>query len=304
MPEISVIIPTYGSPDGLEQAISSVLQQTFVNFELIVVDDNNPQTIYRKETESIMDKIMELDKRVKYVKHISNKNGSAARNTGIKLSQGKYISFLDSDDEYTPERLEKCKNALENINYSNYAAVYTGCEYRKNNQHYRVMSNVKSGNFFLDYLKLRFNLYTGSNIFITKSAVSALQGFDESFVRHQDMEFMIRFFKKYDIIGIPEVLVIKNFVGKNRPSAQKMEEIKTHFFNVFQNDINLLTVKDKEQIYSAHYRQLSENFLLECNYNRALFYYNKVRTNHCLSMRLIVRALTYMTRGIINKIKR
>jgi len=296
MSEISVIIPTFGSPVSLERTINSVLAQTFHDLEVIVVDDNDPGNSCRTETEDIVSRIITMDSRVKYIQHDHNKNGSAARNTGIKAATGKYIAFLDSDDEYMPERLEKCKQALENSSSTKFQGVYTSCEYRKNNKRYRIMDRVKSGNFYLDYFKLKFNLYTGSNIFITSEAATRLNGFDESFIRHQDIEFMIRFFKYYDIVGVPDVLVIKNFVGNNKPSAKKTEDIKTHFFHVFKKEIEEFDVRDREEIYSAHYRQTAEQFILEHDINRALYYYNKILRNHSLSFKIFARAVVYYFR--------
>jgi glycosyltransferase involved in cell wall biosynthesis len=300
MPEITVIIPTYGIPERLERTVNSVLQQTFKNIELIVVDDNNPDTVERKETSDIMENLLKHDERLRYICHEHNKNGSAARNTGIRAAKGKYISLLDSDDEYTLERLHICIKTLQNCSDPKVQGVYTGCEYRKNNEKYRIMTNVRSGNFIIEYLQLTFNLFTGSNIFISKEAVDALNGFDESFVRHQDVEFMIRFFMKYDIIGIPNVLVIKNFNGNNKPSAKKTEDIKKHFFETFKDTINSLEIRDREKVYAAHYRQLAEQYLLEKKYKKAIHYYKLVRKNHCLTMKFIARAGVYFIRSFKN----
>ena len=89
---ISIIIPTYGRPTTLKRSIDSVLSQTYSKIEIIVVDDNNPDTESRKETEEVMSTFS--DSRIKYLKHEHNKNGSAARNTGIRKASGKYIGIL------------------------------------------------------------------------------------------------------------------------------------------------------------------------------------------------------------------
>ncbi len=92
MIKISVIIPTFGNPQFLKNTIKSVLCQTFKEFELIIVDDNNPQTEARKLTEQIVNSFLSADSRVKYLKHEKNMNGAVARNTGFAAAQGKYIS--------------------------------------------------------------------------------------------------------------------------------------------------------------------------------------------------------------------
>ena len=103
--EISVVIPSYNSRGGLARSVDSVLKQTFQNFEIIVVDDNNPGTDARRNTEAIME-AYQSNPKVRYLKHEKNKNGAAARNTGIRAAKGRYIAFLDDDDEWSPEKLE------------------------------------------------------------------------------------------------------------------------------------------------------------------------------------------------------
>ena len=95
--KVSIIIPTYGGSESLLKSVDSVLLQDYSEFEIIVVDDNDPDTDARKKTELLMGKYTN-DPRVKYIKHERNKNGSAARNTGFIESEGEYICLLDDDD--------------------------------------------------------------------------------------------------------------------------------------------------------------------------------------------------------------
>src|SRR5699024_12399636 len=103
MLKVSVIMPTYKRADMLERAINSVLNQTYNDVELIVVDDNNPNTVYRKETSKVMKKYKNYN-RVRYIKHERNMNGAVARNTGIFYSTGELITFLDDDDWYDEKK--------------------------------------------------------------------------------------------------------------------------------------------------------------------------------------------------------
>lgn len=98
-PVFSVILSTYNRAHLLPRAIKSVLNQTYQNFELIIVDDcstDNTEEVVRTFS----------DERIKYFKHKKNKGVLGTRNTGFKLAKGKYIAFLDSDDELLPEALE------------------------------------------------------------------------------------------------------------------------------------------------------------------------------------------------------
>ena len=86
MIQISVIIPTYGTPIFLENSIQSVLNQTFQDLELIIVDDNNPDTEARQKTEELVERYIKIDNRIRYIKHEHNKNGAVARNTGFAIA--------------------------------------------------------------------------------------------------------------------------------------------------------------------------------------------------------------------------
>jgi glycosyltransferase involved in cell wall biosynthesis len=117
---ISVILPTYNRDSLLKRAIKSVLRQTFGDFELIIVDDasndNTPQVVQNLE-----------DPRIKYHRHEFNKGGSAARNTGIKLSKGEYIAFLDDDDEWYPNKLELQYKEMK-MSPATVGLIYSGAE--------------------------------------------------------------------------------------------------------------------------------------------------------------------------------
>ena len=100
MPTVSVIIPTYNHAHVLGRSIQSVLNQTFQDFELIIVDDGSTD-----DTESLVNR--SSSNKIKYVRHQGNQGRSVTRNTGIQLAKGDYIAILDADDEWMPEKLEK-----------------------------------------------------------------------------------------------------------------------------------------------------------------------------------------------------
>ena len=109
---VSVIIPTYKRPNMLGRAIDSVLGQSYTNIEVVVVDDNSDGDKYRLETIQYMERYAN-DYRVKYIKHKTNQNGSAARNTGIQNSVGEYIAFLD-DGYFLKDRIKEAIHFLQN----------------------------------------------------------------------------------------------------------------------------------------------------------------------------------------------
>lgn len=117
IPLISVILTTHNRANFLIRAIDSVLNQTLINFELIVVDDCSTDN-----TEELVKTL--TDNRIRYVRHVQNRGASAARNTGVDAAQADYTSFLDDDDEYLPEFLEKTWECIQQ--HQNVGFLWTG----------------------------------------------------------------------------------------------------------------------------------------------------------------------------------
>jgi glycosyltransferase involved in cell wall biosynthesis len=120
-PKISVIVPTYNRSELLPRAINSILNQTFKDFELIIVDDGSTDN-----TKKIIEKYSENDSRIKYIYQENSGGPPRPKNTGIKIAKGNYIAFLDSDDEWLPSKLEEqIKKYIENDKNHNIGLV--GC---------------------------------------------------------------------------------------------------------------------------------------------------------------------------------
>ena len=201
IPLVSVVIPTYKRPDSLDRAINSVLNQTYQNVEVIVVDDNNPDSEGRRLTESKMAPYLGNEK-VKYIKHECNKNGSAARNTGARNSNANYLAFLDDDDEFYPEKIEAQVKRLEELPQE-YAICYTAVAYEKENGVIRYSKENREGDLFFDALTRNLSFQAGSNLFVRKGAFDSIGGFDETFRRSQDKEIVTRLLKHYKIAYVP-----------------------------------------------------------------------------------------------------
>lgn len=298
MVDVSVIIPTYGIPHYLERAINSVLNQTLRNLELFVVDDNNPETEARKETEKLIASFS--DERLHYLKHPKNLNGAVARNTGIAKAKGKYIAFLDSDDEYKAERLQKCFDVMENAD-SSVAGVYTGCEFKRSGEMYYTHTDVTAGNFLLKTLACTFMFCTGSNIFVRSNAVQEINGFDGTFLRHQDYEFLSRIFEKYSLEAIQEVLVIKNNDNVNLPNVEKMIDIKKQYLLKFASVIQQMPEDNKEYIYHSQYIQIAEAAQKTRKYKLANQYYKKAKNQGGLSIKEQLRRIVFWGQNLIRR---
>lgn len=249
-PLVSIIITTYAGGSVLSRSISSVLQQSYHNWELIVVDDNNPGTLERRDTEQIMKNYVN-DERIQYIKHEKNKNGSAARNTGIRNAKGIYIAFLDDDDVFFPNRIERCVFELKE--HPECDSVLANVIVTDGSEVIDVIEQVKH----TDPLRDMFfgnPLGTGSNLFLTKKAIDLLDGFDDSFLRRQDVEFMIRFYKKFKSVYVNENLVVK-IVGKREKviiDYQKFRKIEKHFIAAFYDIIYEYLGENDRKNYLNH----------------------------------------------------
>jgi glycosyltransferase involved in cell wall biosynthesis len=121
---VSVIIPTYNRARFIERAVHSVLRQTYRDLEVITVDDGS-----KDDTLSLIAELAKTDQRVRYILHEKNRGAQAARNTGIKAAEGNYIAFLDSDDEWLPDKLERQMTLFENSG-SKVGVVYAGFQWK------------------------------------------------------------------------------------------------------------------------------------------------------------------------------
>lgn len=263
--KVSVIIPTYGGNQSLKRAIDSVLQQDFEPFEVIVVDDNDNGTRQRADTEKIMAEYQH-NERVIYLQHEKNKNGSAARNTGARIARGMYLTFLDDDDVYLQGKLNKEVMYLNR--FPQYDAVYC---WRKEGG--KIIGSRQTGDLSLSLLDLSFTPCTPS-LMLRKEAYFEINGFDESYYRHQDFEFLLRFFEEHSIGVVEDVLIeiIGNEVD-NQPRGEKAVALKKKFLDTFSDNIDKLDKKNKgfkKRVYANHYAPLIVKLLRYGNFVLAM----------------------------------
>ena len=173
------------------------------------------------------------------------------------------------------------------------AAVYTGCEFRRGGNIYHVESNVKAGNFLVQTLACTFMFCTGSNLFVRKTVVDEVNGFDAHFLRHQDYEFLARIFMNYDIVAIPEVLVIKNNENVNLPNVEKMIDIKRRYLEKFADYICDLPESDQRYIYHSQWLSVAEAAQRTKDYKTAREYYKKASVYERLSAKELARRLAF-----------
>lgn len=295
-PKVSVIIPTYKRPLFLRRAIQSVLNQTYENIELIVVDDNNSDDDFRKETESLMNELK--DKRIRYIKHKRNKNGSAARNTGIRLATGKYITFLDDDDEFLPEKIEKQVQCMEQLDES-WVGCYTLIKRYVNGKLIDKSIDSKSGDIYLDVFKNELFFNSGSNLLVRRSTAIDINGFDESFKRIQDLEFLIRIAEKGKIASIDTCLLKVHLEDRqNSVPSSKYIECVNHFFMSFEDKLNTLPSNEKKKVYISKNLEILKLYIYEKKIIDAI---NHIARNR-ISPIILIKYIIYLVNRRLRKL--
>jgi len=174
---VSIIMPTYKREFFLERALKSLINQTYKDLEIIVIDDNAEFAGIRKKVEGIIEKYSS-DKRIKYIQNDKNLGGALSRNIGIGVAKGKYIAFLDDDDEYELDKIEKQnfyykKKFLESegILYSQEAS------YDKYGNKISATKNFINGNKKAFFEQMKGNIATTGNWFIPKKILEEVKGF-------------------------------------------------------------------------------------------------------------------------------
>lgn len=252
---VSVIIPTYGRPTLLKRAIESVLNQTYKNIQVIVVDDNDPGTEGRIETESLLAEFVASNK-ILYLKHEKNKNGASARNTGLSVVSGEYVTFLDDDDEMLRYRIEKCVEKMESLDKS-WGACYTDYEKRKAGGIVDTCGETRIGNLYIPALMRSMYIGSGSNLFLRTSSVKEIGGYDEDFRRNQDLEFMARLLEHNKLAFLPVKTLIIHYDDKERIKRKKLGKdgyeylvsIDKFYLDKFKIRIDRLPDRQKKNVY-------------------------------------------------------
>ncbi|MBK7916671.1 MAG: glycosyltransferase [Chloroflexi bacterium] len=214
---VSVILPTYNRAQLLPRAVSSVLEQSFTEFELIVVDDASED-----DTQAVVTAV--ADKRVRYVRLTHNSGVAAARNAGIAASMGQFFAFQDSDDVWHPHKLTRQMQAWQEgkktTGSPELAVIYTQF-WRQKGAHRTLFPPATSrlGKDFLDRL-LWQNLVTTQAALVWGDALRAVGGFDEELPCLVDWELWLRLATQYSFYFLPEPLVTVEFTP-NSVSARE-----------------------------------------------------------------------------------
>lgn len=182
-PKVSVILPVYNRCELVKRAIDSVHKQTYKNFELIIVDDGSRDG----SSEYLLSLVNEF---TRYTKH-SNRSTALSLNTGIQLSSGEYITFIDSDDEYRPEHIESRINYFHDnpdvdLIHSSAQLIGDSHEFMIPDKH------DQSKLIHINDCILGATIFGLRNIFFALGGFNNVYSYDSEFVERAEMNFEVR----------------------------------------------------------------------------------------------------------------
>jgi len=263
-PRVSVIIPTYNRVSVLYYALNSVLNQTFQDFEVFVVDDAS--------TDSTPEFMASLnDDRVHYIRFETNKKAAAARNAGMERAKGEYIAFLDSDDEWWPTKLEKQVALMDSLS-DEWGCCYGGAYVNKVGglTRNRVFQPTQSGFLVKDLLMSRLVIWTPTFMF-RRSCLEHVDLMDPALVRSQDVDFYIRILEKYKMVAMEEPLV-NIYLVLNKNLAKIAAESRAILLDKHHDLIESLGPRTANYVYSMGDLVQAEGFFTEGQVEKGMEY--------------------------------
>jgi len=266
---VSAIITTKNRLELLKRAFKSVLKQTYSNIEILIVDDNSNDGT-KEYCESLLEKYDNL--KYIYINEKDSNGANYARNMGIKKANGEYIAFLDDDDEWYPEKIERLVYAFNNSYNKNLGLIFSATEkinsysngryiFRKILKH-NIKVNLNTAH------RILFDNFIGntSNPLIKKSALIDVGCFDEDLKLMQDFELWIRICQKYDVLYVDEPLI--KYYSENNLRYQVTNSIENFILSreyinkKHKKKFDKLTKKEKKVLTMSDYRIICDRSLM------------------------------------------
>lgn len=289
-PLVSIIIPTYKRATMLNRAISSCLEQSYPNIEIIVVSDNEPDDEFTAQARETVNGFN--DSRVKLIVQKKHINGAVARNIGIKTSTGEYISFLDDDDYIEPEKIEKQVAMLSSLDET-WGGVCCRYKVYKKGKLVEVMPTFKSGKVYKEIIMRLIKTQTNC-LLLRRNALFDAGLYDENLLRHQDVQLLSRFTYKYKLMCQDEFL--NNLDQDDNMNRAKPENVMIHkraFFASVQDIIAGFSFIEKYRLKLLTRFDIGALYVLDGQKLKG--------TYHCLSILLSPVATILSLKKVLSK---
>lgn len=271
MSKISAIIPTHNRADVLPRAIRSIQMQSRPVDEIIVVSDGSTD-----ETVVIVEELSKKDGRVKLIHYYPGKNGNYARNRGIDAAAGDYIAFLDDDDEWLPEKIEKQMAVFEGD--ASIGLAYTGqnCIFQDLGITYQTKPS-RAGD-----LSKRIFIHsdpgTTSQVMLKRELLDQVGQFDENLEAMQDYDLWIRCCQVTNVGFVREPCInYYNSIGKSQVSGNTDRYISSmqYILEKYREIINSFDEEYQKHIYSSKNMSIAQRCLRNNDGEKARFYLKK-----------------------------
>jgi glycosyltransferase involved in cell wall biosynthesis len=230
-PLVSVIVPVYNREHTIAKAIKSIQNQTFDEWEAIIVDDCSTDG-----TVQIVKRMAKDDYRIRIIVHVVNRGAQAARNTGIKAANGTWLSFLDSDDEWLPDSLSiRIQKAL----MDKVAVVHSGGYILTNDNKltpYRI--DQPSGNVYGKLLAAEGPMFQA--LLVSKNAMKRIGYLDEKIVSFQEWDTHIRLARLYLFGFVPEPTYVYDSRTQNAISRYLIRAARGYAYVVEKHFLSVL----------------------------------------------------------------
>ena len=259
-PLVSVIIPTKNRADMLIDAVRSILRQTYQHFEIIIINDGGG------DVAGILSNL-DQDERIVYVRLPRSRERAYARNLGVEIAQGQYISYLDDDDQFYPNHLETLVSFLETTGHK---AAYTDAnrahQIKKNGSYVTTNRDLPySSDFNYDQI-LVTNFIPNLCLMHAKACIDQVGGFDGALVPHEDWDFLIRLSRAYSVHHLKTVTAEFSWRtdGSTSTSARQPDFLRTRELiyekyqaisrtkpNVYQAQQEILGKRDRDDVSNS-----------------------------------------------------
>lgn len=302
-PVVSCIIPTYNRVERLVRAIESVREQTFSNWELIVVDDRSSDT-----TPQYVQNLSMADSRIVYTKNIRRQGPAGARNHGVLQAKGAYVAFLDSDDEWKEWHLEKCIASLR----ENQAVDWLFCDMER-----YVNGDLINSSYFLEvspyFLKIPITRFTDVCVFSSDDIMSEILSCSiPAYVQSSVIKrvLLAKMLFNEDLFGVEDSYLVLSWVAAgNSIGYSKRVDVSYHIHdNNISNSNNRVGDAKKnvdrglemEKLWRAvsHNLSLAKNHQSKIRIKKAENYIWAIGYNGFARQRMMLKAIVYYLKAI------
>ena len=250
MPLVSVVIPAYRRGHVIERALQSVLEQTYQDFEILVVDDGS-----KDNTASVVAALAKTEPRIHYLCHDTNRGAQAARNTGIRAATGKWVAFLDSDDYWLPDSLEKRLTIAEKESVE---VVYSGCNVIRNDGNLTPFGiPAFSGSIYFNVLISPGPMF--QSLLVSKVALEAIEYLDEKIIAYQEWDTSIRLAKLFNFAFMPEPTFIYDCRGDDTISKNMKRDVEG-YQQVFNKHFSEVIKQAGPRAVAHHYQNIANRY--------------------------------------------